>query len=119
MFDAPTSGTFFEEAALRADVGFADLVRRPTRSEARASRQEIAHGRVRLVEALRERNVPLVVCVFRQPADAIMSGRSVVGFRPSRLPWGGALYRMPGPFERTERVQEHLSALTATLTSAQ
>lgn len=119
LFAPPTGGTFFEETARAAGVGFTDLVKRPTRGEGDLPRSELAHGRAALADALRAREVPLVVCVFRQPADAIMGGKSVVGFQAAPTPWGGALFRMPGPFERADRVDVQMRALSDALARRQ
>lgn len=113
IFQKPAQGTFFEEAALASGVGFTDLVKRPTRGEGDLPSAEVAFGRNALVEALRRDAVPLVVCVFRQPADAVMGGKSVVGFQAEPTPWGGALFRMPGPFERADRVSAVMKALAS------
>lgn len=117
LFPAPSDGTYFEAAALASGVGFTDLVKRPTRGENDLASAELAHGRALLVEALRARGVPLVVCVFRQPADAIMGGKSVVGFQDRSTPWGGRLFRMPGPFERADRVEARLRVLREALSA--
>lgn len=119
LFRKPAQGTFFEEAAQTAGVGFTDLVKRPTPGEGDLAPSELAHGRDSLMGALRARKVPLVVCVFRQPADAIMGVKSTVGFQTIPTPWGGRLFRMPGPFERADRVDSQMRALKDELRSAQ
>lgn len=111
LFQTPAQGTFFEQAALTAGVGFTDLVKRPTRGEGDLAPAELARGRASLMDALRAREVPLVVCVFRQPADAIMGAKSTVGFQATPTPWGGKLFRMPGPFEKADTVARHMAAL--------
>lgn len=117
LFNPPAHGTFFEEAALAAGVGFTDLVKRPTRGEGDLPRTDLAHGRAALMDALRDHQVPLVVCVFRHPADAVMGGRSIVGFQMTPTPWGGALFRMPGPFEKTDAVAAQMAPLQDFLTA--
>lgn len=117
LLQVPAQGTFFEEAALTAGVGFTDLVKRPTRGEGDLAPAELAYGRTSLMDALRAREVPLVVCVFRQPADAIMGLKSTVGFQETPTPWGGKLFRMPGPFERADRVDDQMRALKVELQS--
>ncbi|WP_292791006.1 MULTISPECIES: uracil-DNA glycosylase family protein [unclassified Microbacterium] len=119
LFQMPAQGTFFEEAALTAGVGFTDLVKRPTRGEGDLAPAELARGRASLMDALRAREVPLVVCVFRQPADAVMGTKSTVGFQATPTPWGGKLFRMPGPFDRADRVDSQMQALKDALRSAQ
>lgn len=111
LFHAPRTGTFLEEAAQRADVGFTDLVKRPSPGEGDISREEQAHGRRELIAHLAAKSVPLVVCVFRHPANAIMGGTSNVGFQQRPTPWGGRLFRMPGPFENAGVATAHMSTL--------
>ncbi|MGF0120950.1 MULTISPECIES: uracil-DNA glycosylase family protein [unclassified Pseudoclavibacter] len=111
LFQAPPTGTSLEEEAQRADVGFTDLVKRPSTGESDISRAEQAHGRSELIAHLAARSVPLVVCVFRHPANAIMGGTSDVGFQKRSTPWGGHLFRMPGPFENADVAIAHMSTL--------
>jgi len=111
LFERPTEGTFFEESALAARVGFTDLVKRPTVGEKDVPRSEQRLGRDRLTAELRRHDVPLVICVFRHPADAILGRKSVVGFQEAPAAGGCQLFRMPGPFENAERA----SAIMATL----
>lgn len=117
LFHAPRTGTFLEEEALRADVGFTDLVKRPSTGEGDIPRAEQAQGRSELTTQLAARSVPLVVCVFRHPANAIMGGTSEVGFQKRPTPWGGRLFRMPSPFENTDAAAEHMSPLAEFLDS--
>lgn len=119
LFASPSSDTHFEETALASGVGFTDLVKRPTRGEGDLSKAELLHGRALLLGALRSRDVPLVVCVFRQPADAVMGSRSVVGFQSNTTPWGGLLFRMPGPFERADVAEARMRELSDALSSPQ
>lgn len=109
-FDRP-AGPFFESSAITAGVGFTDLVKRPTVGEGDVLRREQEHGRGALFAELKRREVPLVVCVFRHPADAILGRKSVVGFQSESTPWGGALFRMPGPFENSSRSGEVMRTL--------
>lgn len=119
LFTTPSTGTHFEEAALASRVGFTDLVKRATRGEGDLSKAELLHGRTLLIDALRSRDVPLVICVFRQPADAVMGRRSVVGIQSEPTPWGRLLFRMPGPFERADVAEARMRELSDALSSSQ
>lgn len=101
--DVP-DGTYFERVAARAGIGFTDIVKRPTVGEKDVSRAEIAHGEQRLVAELSARAVPLVVCVFRHPAELVTGGPVQPGLHPVPTAWGGRVFRMPGPFEAQDRV---------------
>lgn len=110
LFQRPDD-RYFEKEALAVGVGFTDLVKRPTAGEADVPRHELLHGRNTLIAELASSAVPLVVCVFRHPADAILDGKSVVGFQRRSTPWGGALFRMPGPFENAARSEVVMATL--------
>lgn len=78
LFERPRADEVgFEEAALRAHVGFTDVVKRPTRGERDVSDAEVAVGREILVRQLESHGVSLVICVFRHPVKALlgMNGR--------------------------------------------
>lgn len=66
------NGSYFEESALAAGVGFTDIVRRPTTAESGVTKAEIAHGSNLLAESLAVRDVQLVICVFRHPVQALL-----------------------------------------------
>lgn len=94
------SGCYFEQAVLARRIGFTDIVKRPSIGEADVSAAEIDHGRAVIEAALAARSVPLVICVFRQPVEALLGVAGVPGFQEARTSWGGRVFRMPGPFER-------------------
>ena len=68
--------SYFEEAVAAAGLGLTDLVKRPTAGEKEVTDRELSHGRSALIEKLTSHGVTLVVCVFRQPADAILCAPS-------------------------------------------
>jgi TDG/mug DNA glycosylase family protein len=111
LFTATAGSPYFEEPALSAGVGFTDLVKRPTVGEGDVLKDEQAHGPAELIANLSARAVPLVICVFRHPADAIMGRKSEVGFQTQPTPWDGKLFRMPGPFDKAATVRDHMIAL--------
>jgi double-stranded uracil-DNA glycosylase len=112
MFDLPADSTYFEEAALAGGVGFADLVRRPTRGEGGVSPAELQFGRSLLVQELSKHEVPLVICVFRHPVVALLGSEGVPGFQVPRTSWGAEVFRMPGPFEPRENSARVLQTLS-------
>ena len=95
-------GTYFEEAALARRIGFTDIVKRPSVGEADISAAEIDHGRTLLAAALAAHSVPLVICVFRQPVEALLGVAGAPGVQEARTSWGGRVFRMPGPYERKD-----------------
>lgn len=111
LFVAPKDSTFLETEAERAGVGFTDLVKQPSRGEDNITQIEQEHGRTDLINQLAARAVPLVICVFRHPANAIMGGKSEIGFQIQPTPWGGHLFRMPGPYEKRSVASSYLLTL--------
>jgi TDG/mug DNA glycosylase family protein len=112
LFSMASDSPYFEEPALSARVGFTDLVKRPTAGEGDVPKTEQTYGRAELLASLSSRAVPLVICVFRHPADAIMGLKSQVGFQSQPMPWDGKLFRLPGPFDKATTVGKHMSALS-------
>lgn len=100
----PADGDYFEKSALQSGIGFTDIVKRPTVGEKDVDAVEVRYGRQLLFDLLGELRVPLVICVFRHPADALLGQTSRPGFQRTDLPWGGRVFRMPGPFDAKERV---------------
>lgn len=106
----------FEPAALRAQVGFTDLVKRPTPGERDVTVDEVEHGRKVLFRDLESHGVPLVICVFRHPVAALLGTSGKPGFQARTTPWGGRVFRMPGPFAASSEFQDVLAQLSRTLT---
>ena len=115
LFAAPASGTFVEENALAAGVGFTDIVKRPTPREGGVTAEELAHGRALLARQLEERGVELVLCVFRHPVKALLGQDGSPGFQPQRTSWGARVFRLPGPMQDTAAATAVMAELTAAL----
>lgn len=108
----------FEAAALRARVGFTDVIKRPTRGERDVSVGELEFGRRALARALASHRVVLVICVFRHPVTALLGRSGSPGFQERTTEWGARVFRMPGPFAPTADVQDVMGELTRELTAA-
>ena len=111
LFGAP-SGRHFEKAALAARVGFTDIVKRPSRGEGDVGADEIRYGSAQLTDNLRARGVGLIVCVFRHPVKVLLGSEGVAGMQPKVTPWGARVFRMPGPFDKREKVERVMSELS-------
>lgn len=112
---APPNGTFFEESALAAGVGFTDIVRRPTTAENGVSKAEIRHGSTLLAESLAAHDVQLVICVFRHPVQALLGSSGTPGLQNQRTSWGAQVFRMPGPFQESRSAAEVMTQLRKVL----
>lgn len=118
LFARPEKGsTSFEPAALQSAVGFTDVVKRPTRGEKDVLPREVEFGRVALNEELRERGVPLVICVFRHPVTALLGIGGPPGLQTRRTSWGSRVFRMPGPFAAAAEVNEVMAEFAQTITA--
>ena len=107
----PENGQF-EASALAAGIGFTDLVKRPTRSERDVTAAaELAHGKRKLEVALADRGIPLVICVFRHPVDALLGRSEAPGLQSARTVWGAAVFRMPGPYAPKDDASAVMSTL--------
>jgi TDG/mug DNA glycosylase family protein len=118
LFPAPEDDQFVDDVAFAAGVGFADLVRRPTAGEKDLSESEIKAGAERLRAELTQRNVPLVISVFRHPA-AYLAGRKKAkpGFLDIHPVAGTKIFRLPGPYAAAEYRDEIMAELKDFLSS--
>lgn len=101
LFRLPDGVRTFEDAALASGIGFTDIVKRPTVGEKDLVAGELEHGRGLLREKLEALGVPVVVCVFRHPVEALLGRKAAggPGLQQARTDWGAQVFRMPGPFE--------------------
>lgn len=101
LFNLPDGVRTFEDAASAAGVGFTDIIKRPTVGEKDLVAGEREHGRGRLAEKLGALDVPLVVCVFRHPVEALLGLNAAggPGLQQAQTVWGAQVFRMPGPYD--------------------
>ncbi|WNM23534.1 uracil-DNA glycosylase family protein [Demequina capsici] len=113
LFDLPEGVRQFEAVALAAGVGFTDIVKRPTVGEKDLVAGELEHGRCLLGEKLGALSVPLVICVFRQPVEALLGRKAAggPGVQEERTAWGAQVYRMPGPYDAAEKANAVMGEL--------
>ena len=118
LFRRPAPGTsYFEPTAIEAGVGFTDIVKRPTRGEKDVRPEELEFGRDALVRQLGARGVPLVICVFRQPVQALFGTSGTPGFQTLPTRWGGRVFRLPGPFAPAAEVSAVMAELSRELSA--
>lgn len=102
---------YFEEAALAAGVGFADIVKRSSVGEGDVRPEEIRYGSVAITEKLEARSVGLVVCVFRHPVKVLLGIEGTPGIQSKTTSWGARVFRTPGPYDKRDNVQRVMNAL--------
>jgi TDG/mug DNA glycosylase family protein len=112
---ARPAGHAFEEVAIRAGLGFTDLVKRPTRGERDVESGELEAGRQALQEKLTQQDVPLVICVFRHPVKAMLGSGGTPGLQIRQTSWGADVFRMPGPFDSKDRASAVMDELASLL----
>lgn len=116
LFERPSADEVgFEAVALRSQVGFTDVIKRPTRGELNIRTGEVDFGREALVRALESHCVPLIVCVFRHPAQALLGVSGSPGFQTPTTPWGARVFRMPGPFAAAEEARDVMAEFSQAL----
>ena len=96
------AGSYIEEVALVAGIGFTDIVKRPTAGEGGVSKAEIVYGAPLLASKLEAYGVNLIICVFRHPVKALLGTEGSPGLIEKRTTWGGRIFRMPGPYEAAD-----------------
>lgn len=117
VLSPPSTEGYFEHCAVASDIGFTDLVKRPTTGEAQVSASELAHGREILAQKLDAHGVNLVICVFRHPAEALLGETGRPGLQPTRTSWGAQVFRLPGPSQATATSIDALATLRKLLES--
>jgi TDG/mug DNA glycosylase family protein len=100
-----------DDAALRAGIGFTDIVKRPTSSAKGVRPEEYAHGR-ELLEAKLDRCRPdLVIFTFKKTAEALFGKFTGNGFMPDLRLAHSDVFVMPGPYESGATAQATLQRL--------
>ncbi|MGC4174689.1 uracil-DNA glycosylase family protein [Demequina sp.] len=115
VFDLADDARTYEVQALNAGVGLTDLVKRPTVGEKDLAPAEIEYGRAILLEKLAVHRPPVVICVFRHVVRALLGAEGAPGIQPNSTPWGGSVFRMPGPFSPKEAVAPVMAELREVL----
>ncbi len=108
------SGEGFEDdRACAQGVGFTDAVKRPTARAAGLRAGELEHGRELLEARLAAIDVPRVIFTFKKAATTLLGDFPGHGVLPGRSLGGAEVFVMPGPMERTDRVERALRDLHA------
>ncbi|MEE6295316.1 hypothetical protein [Georgenia wangjunii] len=110
-------GGYDDDEALSAGIAFTDVVRRPTGRAAELSAAELAHGRQVLEMELSRHQVPLVICMFKPAAQAILGDSDKPGIQRRRAASGSVVFRMPGPYDARERVAVAMGELAEYLSA--
>lgn len=102
-----------DDVAFAAGIGFTDVVKRPTARADALRPGELEHGRELLEAKLAHLQVPRVVFTFKGGAEALLGKLSGHGLMPDVTLAGAEVFVMPGPMERTDRVERALADLRA------
>ncbi len=91
--------------------GFTDVVKRPTARAADLTADELRHGLADLERKLVAVGAPLVIFAFKQAATTLLGDFAGNGFIDGRKVGSSQVFVMPGPYEKTKRVQAVLGEL--------
>jgi TDG/mug DNA glycosylase family protein len=100
----PDGDGFEDDQAFAADIGFTDVVKRPTTRETGLRLGELDHGRELLEAKLAPLAVSRILFTYKGAAKALLGPFQGHGALPGRPLFGAAVFVMPGPMERTDRV---------------
>jgi TDG/mug DNA glycosylase family protein len=101
----------FERAALEAEVGFADLVRRPTRAATDLTVEEIEYGKSHVESNMEARGISLVIGIYAPPVEALLGIKPRPGYQLERTAWGARVFNLPRPYLKSEIAAEVMSTL--------
>jgi TDG/mug DNA glycosylase family protein len=99
-----------DDAAFTAGIGFTDIVKRPTTSASEIPADELDYGKAILLSKLEGVRPEIVVFTFKKTANVFFGAFAGYGFISKQLA-DGAVFVMPGPYERADRVDAALRAL--------
>jgi TDG/mug DNA glycosylase family protein len=106
-------GEFEDDRAYAAGLGFTDAVKRPTARAAGLRPGELAYGHRQLEQRLAAVAAPRVIFTFKKAAVALLGQFDGHGRLADRMLGGAEVFVMPGPMERTDRVDRALADLRA------
>jgi TDG/mug DNA glycosylase family protein len=106
----PPGAGFEDDRAFAAGIGFTDVVKRPTARATGLLPGELDHGRRLLENKLMALDAPRVIFTFKGAARALLGTFVGHGVHVTRLA-GAEVFVMPGPMERSSRVEDALAEL--------
>lgn len=108
----PTGQGWEDDLSFDAGVGFTDIVKRPTPSEADIESGELRYGRPILEQKLATAGAQLVVFNFKGAANAFFATKlDGNGFMKARSIAGAPVFVMPGPYEASSSADRTLATL--------
>jgi TDG/mug DNA glycosylase family protein len=108
------SGEGFEDdQAFAQGIGFTDAVKRTSARADGLRAGELDHGRELLEARLEAIAAPRVIFTFKKAATTLLGDFAGHGVLPKRSLGGAQVFVMPGPMERTDRVDRALHDLRA------
>jgi TDG/mug DNA glycosylase family protein len=107
-----TRGGWEDDIAFAAGIGFTDIVKRPTANASEIPTDELDYGKSMLTSKLDAVPPKAVFFTFKKTATVIFGPFAGSGFIDKTLAQG-EVFVMPGPYERSDRVQPVLVELAA------
>lgn len=101
----------FERAALAAEIGFTDLVRRPTPAATNLLDEELEYGKSALEAKMAQSKVPLVICIYAPPVRGLLGTLATPGYQRGLTSWGARVFNLPRPYLKREQADEIMATL--------
>jgi double-stranded uracil-DNA glycosylase len=102
-----------DDTALRAGIGFTDIVKRPTPSAKDVRPDEYRHGRELLETKLERLQPDLVIFTYKKTAEVLFGKFTGNGFMPGLRLAHSDVFVMPGPYESGATARSTLHRLAA------
>lgn len=106
-----STGQYEDDQAVKAGVGFSDVVKRPTPRADEIRKNELLYGKAMLEEKLAARPVPLVIFAFKKSATTLLGSFEGNGLLNGLTLAGSEVFVMPGPYEPSDRANATLDSL--------
>lgn len=100
-----------DDQAVKAGVGFTDVVKRPTPRADEIGKNELLYGRAAPEEKLAAEPVPLVIYAFKKSATTLLGRFEGNGLLSGRPLAGSEVFVMPRPYESSTTVSPTLDWL--------
>lgn len=103
-------GAWEDDIAFDAGIGFTDIVKRPTANASEIPMNELDYGKSMLISKLDAVRPQVVLFTFKKTATVIFGPFAGCGFVGKTVAQG-QVFVMPGPYERSDRVEPVLDEL--------
>jgi TDG/mug DNA glycosylase family protein len=107
----PDGDGYEDDLAFSRDIGFTDIIKRPTASAKELQSAEFDYGRELLSAKLDEYRPRLAIFTFKKAATALFGDFAGNGFVPGLKLAHSEVFVMPGPYEAANSAKKSLQTL--------